>query len=98
MDALPFQDALAPALDPRSGGGAAVGTVLPDLSWTMEKRMRLEAWTFWMRGPPGPGGFCPGQGRGKAQVQGGPPDLAWVHGRWLWGDSLTHQGDLRTQP
>lgn len=35
-----------PVLDPRSGQGAATGTVLPDLSWTMEKRMRLEAWTF----------------------------------------------------
>ena len=51
-----------------------MGTVLPDLSWTMEKRMRFEAWTFWMRGPPGPGGFCPGQGRGEAQVQCGPQE------------------------
>lgn len=35
-----------PVLDPHSRQGAAMGTVLPDLSWTMEKRIRLEAWTF----------------------------------------------------
>lgn len=33
----------------------------PVLSWTMEKRMRLEECTFWMRGPPETDDFCPGQ-------------------------------------
>ena len=41
-----------------------------------------------MRGPPGPVGFCPGQGRKKVQVHGGPqegsPDPASVHRHWLW--------------
>lgn len=33
----------------------------PVLSWTMEKRMRLDECTFWMRGPPETDDFCPGQ-------------------------------------
>lgn len=62
------------ALHPRVQGCLpTAGAVLPDLSWTMEKRMRLEACTFWMSGPPGPGSFCPGQGRQEGQVQGGSP-------------------------
>lgn len=48
----------------------AKDTSLPDLSWTMEKRMRLEAWTFWMRGPAGPAGVCPKPG-GKRGIHFG---------------------------
>lgn len=51
----------------------AKGVGLPDLSWTMEKRMRLEAWTFWMRGPAGPAGFCPKQGGKRGIHFGGGP-------------------------
>lgn len=33
---------------------------IPVLSWTMEKRIRLDECTFWMSGPPGTDDFCPG--------------------------------------
>lgn len=35
--------------------------------------MRLEAWTFWMRGPAGPAGFCPEQGGKRGIHFGGVP-------------------------
>lgn len=59
-----------------SGRVTAKGAGLPDLSWTIEKRIRLEAWTFWMRGPAGPAGFCPEQGAKKGIRFGGVPDTS----------------------
>lgn len=54
-----------------------------------------------MRGPPGPVGFCPGQGRGKVQVRDGPQERFPRSGLsaqiLALGNSFSHWGDPRTE-